>query len=117
MRSWKSLVLASVFVSACAGENSDGQKEARVRMQARTLAPRPVRVADSEAEKKLAGVKLGEPRLCDESCWDRDPALFTDLDAFIKSECAEDAGACPRIAPSGASPRGASPRGDAGKVR
>lgn len=115
MTSWKPL-LALLCVSACAGENSDAQKEAHVRAQAQALAPKPVRITDAEAEKKLAGVKLAEPRLCDESCWDRDPALFTDLDAFIKSECAKDASACQRGA-SGGAPPAKGHRGEAGRVR
>jgi hypothetical protein len=84
---WKWL-LSLLSVSSCALETpSPQQKEAEVRAQARSLAPTPVRMSDAEAEKKLAGVKVGEPSLCDDSCWDRDPSLFTDLDAFIASEC------------------------------
>ncbi len=79
MTSWKSL-LALLLVSACAVEHPDAQK-------AQAQAPQPVRITDAEAEKALVGVRLSEPRLCDDSCWDRDPALFTDLDAFRKSEC------------------------------
>lgn len=103
MKSWKSL-LALLFVSACTMESSGTQKEAQVRAQAQALAPKPIRISDAEAEKKLAGVKLAEPRLCDESCWDRDPALFTDLDAFQASECEKDASTCPQRASGGAPP-------------
>lgn len=109
-------LLALLFVSACAGENSEPHKEAQVRARAQSLAPKPVRVTDTEAAKKLAGVKLAEPRLCDESCWDRDPALFTDLDAFIQFECAKDASACPRGGPAGAPPV-KNHRPQAGQVR
>ena len=115
MTSWR-LLLALLFVSACAGENSDAHKEAQVRAQAPARAPKPMRITDAEAEKKLAGVKLAEPRLCDESCWDRDPALFTDLDAFMKSECATDASACARGASGGAPPAGGH-GGEARQVR
>ena len=115
MTSWKSL-LALLFVSACAVENPNPQKEAQVRAQAQALAPKPVRITDAEAEKKLAGVKLSEPRLCDGGCWDRDPALFTDLDAFIRSECAKDPSACPR-APSDGALSAQAQAGEAGQVR
>lgn len=104
MTSWNSL-LALLLVSACGAENSDAQKEAQVRAQAPMLAPKPVRITDAEAEKKLKGVKLAEPRLCEESCWDRDPALFTDLDAFRESECAKNANTCSRGASGGAPSR------------
>jgi len=115
MTSWKSL-LALLFVNTCAVENPDPQKEAQVRTQASALAPKPVRISDAEAEKKLAGVKLSEPRLCDESCWDRDPALFTDLDAFRRSECAKDAIDCPHGASGGEAPA-QGPAVQAGQVR
>lgn len=43
MTSWKS-VIALLFVSACAGESSDAQREAQVRARALALAPKPVRM-------------------------------------------------------------------------
>jgi hypothetical protein len=86
--------LALLLMGACAWEHPEAQKK-----QAR--APTPVRISDAEAEKALVGVKLSEPRLCDESCSDRDPALFTDLDAFRKSEGepTKGTGACTGVAP------------------
>ena len=92
MTSWKVVVIL-LFVSACAGERPEAH-----RLQSR--APKPVKVPDAEAERALAGVKLSNPVLCDESCLDRDPALFTDLDAFREAECREgDASACAKTAP------------------
>lgn len=108
MTSWK-VPLALLLVSACAVAHPDAQK-------GQAQAPKPVRISNTEAEKKLAGVKLAEPRLCDESCWDRDPALFTDLDAFIRSECAEDPSACPQAKSDGALPKQGQ-AGGAGQVR
>jgi hypothetical protein len=101
-------------VSACALETPGALKEAQVRAQA--LAPTPVRITHAEAEKKLAGVTLSEPRLCNDSCWDRDPALFTDLDAFITSECAKDPHVCPRAPSEGALPAHGQAR-EAGQAR
>jgi hypothetical protein len=69
MRSWKWLP-AMLFVNACSAASPDTQeKEAHVRAEARARAPRPVRISDAEAEKKLSGIKLAEPRLCDDSRW------------------------------------------------
>ncbi len=100
MTSWKSFI-ALLLVNTCA-LNPNPEKEAQVRAQAETLAPKPVKITHAEAQKKVAGVKLAEPRLCDDNCWDRDPALFTDLDAFTRAECAEDPSACPRAPSDGA---------------
>lgn len=99
MTTWKSL-LAVLLVGACSAEDPDAQT-------AQAQAPTPVRISDAEAEKALVGVKVSEPSLCDESCRDRDPALFTDLDAFRKSECEAMTGtaACPGAAPGGAASR------------
>ena|SRR6478735_2160797 len=98
MTTWKSLLALLLLVGACASEHPDAQT---------AQAPAPVRVSDAEAEKALAGVKLSEPRLCDESCRDRDPALFTDLDAFRKSECeaTKGTGACAGAASALRAPR------------
>jgi|SRR6478609_1178410 len=91
MTTWKSL-LALLLIAACAVEHPDAET-----VQAQ--APTPVRISDAEAEKALVGVKVSEPRLCDESCRDRDPALFTDLDAFRKSDCeaTKGTGPCPAV--------------------
>jgi hypothetical protein len=106
MTTWKPL-LALLLMGACAAEHPDAQ-------MAQAQAPTPVRVSDAEAEKALVGVKLSEPRLCDESCRDRDPALFTDLDAVRKSECeaTKGTGACPGATPGGAASR----QGQAGEA-
>lgn len=86
-------ILALLLVTACAVEHPDAQPPP-------AQAPKPIRITDAQAEKALVGVELSAPRLCDQSCWDRDPALFTDLDAFRKSECegSEEASACARAA-------------------
>jgi hypothetical protein len=104
MTTWKPLP-ALLLVGACAAEHPDAQT---------AQAPTPVRISDAEAEKALVGVKLSEPRLCDESCRDRDPALFTDLDAFrtSESEAKKGTGACPGAAPGGAASR----QGQAGEA-
>lgn len=104
-------LLALLPVIACAVERPDAQP-------ALAQAPTPVRITDAEAEKALIGVKLSEPRLCDDGCWDRDPALFTDLDAFRNSECegSKETSACPHAASKGSNP-GQGQAGEAGQPR
>jgi len=88
MKSWRIGLLALTLLPACAGDALEPQTRSE---------ERPVRVSDAEAAKALGSAKPAEPRLHDPSV-NRDPSLFVDLDAFIKSEKQ----AKPSIAPNAA---------------
>jgi hypothetical protein len=99
MKSWNIplLLLVLTFLPACAVDAPETQKASQ---------EQPVRISDAEAEKALGSAKAAAPRLHDPAIY-RDPSLFVDLDAFIRSEKEGK----PSIAPKAAT---AKPRVEAG---